>query len=365
MTGVSAAPKVVVAGSDFGRTYLEAVARAGGRLRLAGLLGRGSERTVACARRYDVPCWTDAMCVPEDTDLVCVVVGEQWDGRRLAERLLTRGIAVLHEHPVRADDIAGLLRLAARSGATYALQCHYGELPVMRRFLAATTALRALDGPEHLELTTSRLMLTAALDSAAKVAGALRPLTVLRTSGEAGQRWIEARLGELPVTLQVQNTYQPLAPDNGPRVELAVTVQYPSGVLTVVSPQGPLLWTPRLHRPQGYRNAVTIGSVPDPELEVPAWLDLTGQSPPSRRRQIGDQWPTAVLAGIEGALARRTDRVASARVAQRWLGIARLVDQVVEQLGPPELTVEVAPKSLAATELLSAALATPKDRGHG
>lgn len=338
---------IVVVGTDFGRTYLDALHRADqSQLHLTGILGLASSRTLACAQHYQVPAWTDIAAVPDATALACVVVGGTLNhkpGTDLARQLLRRGISVLQEHPCTTAEIAELSRLAHQTSCVYAVQCHYHWLPAMRRMVQAAQVLGTTHPPEHLSITTSRVMLTAATQLAATVAGsfALTDLTVDRPSGPLTQ--VGGTLGQIPIRVAVQNTYHPLRPDTGARTELAAAVTYPSGVLTLLSPQGPLIWTPRLHRPAGYDDTVTISELDDPTLDLPAALDLTGASPPLRRRQLADQWPTAVLHGIITTLGLRQDRAGAAAHTQRILGVARVVDSIQTAIGPPDLTVEPEP----------------------
>lgn len=351
---------VVVAGTDFGRVYLDAISQADPtRLRLTGIIGRGSTRTLACARHYGVPHWTDADQVPETADLVCVVVGGRANagpGGELAERLLRRGLNVLQEHPCQAQEIADLTRLAHRSSTTYAVQCHYADLPVIRRFHRAVRALAAREPPEQLTVITSRLMLTPAVELAATVAGSL---TLADITSDPASRRLTATFGQLPTTLEVQNTYQPLRPDAGARIELSATAVFPTGALSLLSPQGPLFWIGRFHRPAGYDTVVNISELDHPELDLPAWLDLTGAPAPTRRTQLGHEWTTAVRSGIESVLALCSDRAAAIRWAQRWIALARITDRANESLGPPTVIVETEPDLISEHELLLNELVYP------
>ena len=61
--------KVVVAGTSFGRIYLDAV-RSDPDLALAGILGRGSRTTRALAEQHGVPMLTSVADVGDDVDMV-------------------------------------------------------------------------------------------------------------------------------------------------------------------------------------------------------------------------------------------------------------------------------------------------------
>ena len=74
------APRVVIAGTKFGRVYLSAFKDSGFDFELAGILAQNSERSQACARHYNVPLFRDPGELPSDVDIGCVVVGTAVNG---------------------------------------------------------------------------------------------------------------------------------------------------------------------------------------------------------------------------------------------------------------------------------------------
>ncbi|MDW9251219.1 oxidoreductase, NAD-binding Rossmann fold family protein [Burkholderia thailandensis] len=139
---------VVVAGSRFGQFYAAGLA-ASDAYRIAGILGQGSARTAALARRVGAPVFPEPGALPDDVRIACVAVGgaaRGAQGAALACRLLERGIDVLIEHPLLPAEWDAVLRTAARSGRRCLLNSFYPHLPAVARFIDIAQRLRRI-GP--------------------------------------------------------------------------------------------------------------------------------------------------------------------------------------------------------------------------
>lgn len=62
--------RVVIAGTAFGRIYLQALARAQADYELVGILSRGNAYSRACAAHYGVPLYEAVEQVPDDVDKI-------------------------------------------------------------------------------------------------------------------------------------------------------------------------------------------------------------------------------------------------------------------------------------------------------
>jgi thiazolinyl imide reductase len=355
-------PRVVVCGTGFGRTYLAGLRLPGLPVDLVGVLARGSERSRACARHYEVPLYTDPDQLPASVDIACVVVNAGLNGGRgaeLAQRLLARGVHVLQEHPLHHTELADCLRQARRHGVLYRLNTHYVHVEPVARFLRAARALLADQPPVFVDALVAFQVLYPLLDIVGRALGGLRPwsLTAQPATGAEVLRAVDGTVAGVPVTLRVQNQLPAIDKDNGAHVLHRVTLASEGGNLLLANTHGPVVWSPRLHMPRDYAEAVTVDRSVAAELDLPsaAVLDASGRSAaPSFRAAIGQQWPDAVArAVLDLRRAILAGQDASAE-GQYQLAVSRLFADITGRLGRPRLVTSGSPPILAAHAAVSA-----------
>ncbi len=93
--------RVLLCGSNYGRSYLAPLEEHADRYLPVALLARGSDRSQALARRHDLTLCHTVAELPEAIDLACAALPAAADDLVLA--LLDRGLHVLCEHPRRSD----------------------------------------------------------------------------------------------------------------------------------------------------------------------------------------------------------------------------------------------------------------------
>lgn len=294
----------MVAGTAFGRVYLEAV-----RENLVGILARGSDYSKACAHRYGVPLYTSVDDVP-DVDVACVALKSGalgGPGTDVARAFLRRGIHVLQEHPVHTDEIASLLR-EARGGVSYAVNTLYPNLKPVRRFLAAVEVIRKHQRVDYIDAACNSQVLYPLIDVLGRAAGGLRPYAFGEPLRGRPFTSLHAVIGGVPVTLRVQNEVHPRDPDNHSYFLHRISVGCEGGVLTLADTHGPVLWHPRLHSPRDETgrlimdaarldepNTVVLGE-PVTFLDVFArlWPDAVAESLRTMHDPAGRQWALSV-----------------------------------------------------------------------
>lgn len=348
-------PRVVVCGTGFGRVYLAALRREGMPFELAGILARGSPRSRACAALAGVPLYTDFDALPAGVDVACVVVSagiNGGQGAELAQRLLARGIHVLQEHPLHHDELAACLRQAHRSRVAYHLNTHYVHVAAVRRFVAAARRLAARQAVLFVDVLCSFLTLNPTLDVIGQALGRLQPWSLAGPSGPGGVfRGLDGTIAGVPVTLRVQNQLAAGNRDNGAHLLFRVALGTEGGHLLLASPHGPVLWHPRPHMPDAYRDAAGIEAAIDGALDQPSMSCLGPAGAPSYRRILADEWPAATAAALldlRAAILRGEDPRPR---GQYQLALCRLTAAVTGRLGPPELLRTADPRVLATTDL--------------
>lgn len=352
-------PRIVVCGSGFGRIYLAALQRPGMPFRLAGLLANGSPRSRTVADRHGIPLWTDPDQVPADVELACVVVPgatNGGDGAALACRLMSRGIHVLHEHPLHHGELADCLRQARRSGVVHMVTTNYVHLDAVRTFVAAAGRLLDRQPAVLVDVMTGIQVLYTVIDILGRAMGTLRPwsLTAGAGPGRPVLHSIEGTFAGVPATMRVQNQMRPGDRDNGVHVPHRITLVTEGGSLLLADSSGPVVWAPRLHMPADYATAVSVADCAPGDLDLPAAVCLTPPAQPTHREVLVQQWPAAAeraLRRFRDAVGSTTDPLAD---GQYHLGIARLVADLTRRLGPPQLMSGPAPDIAGATAAVMA-----------
>jgi pyochelin biosynthesis protein PchG len=349
-------PKVVVCGTGFGRMYLAGIRRPGMPFELAGILARGSDRSRACARHYAVPLYTAVEQLPDDVDMACVVVNAGINGgpgAELAQELMARGVHVLQEHPLHQVELAACLRAAHRHRVAYHVNSNYPYLEPVARFVAASRRLLGRQQVVLVSAHTSFPVLYPLLDILGRALGGLRPATLSAVSGgSAVARLVTGTLAGAPVVLQVQNQISPGLRDNGGHLGHRISLVTGAGNLLLADAQGPVLWSPRLHMPADYRDAVTIDGSTATHLDAAAATLLGGGAVRSFREMLREDWPRATAHALcrlrQAVTAGQDTRVEG----QYHLTITKITADVTAALGPPELVESGEPRPVDPARLV-------------
>ncbi|ANN15961.1 thiazolinyl imide reductase [Amycolatopsis orientalis] len=348
--------RVVVAGTSFGRIYLEAVVGAPD-FTLAGVLARGSDHSRACAVRYDVPLFGSAEEVPDDVEIACVVVRSGalgGPGTGLAQAFLRRGVHVLQEHPVHADEIAANLRVARAGDAAYAVNTLYPNLRPVRRFLAAVGVLRSRQRLDFIDAACNSQVAYPLLDVLGRMTGGLRPWTFGDVHVARRQPFVSlhAEVGGVPVTVRVQNQVHPGDPDNHSHLFHRISVGCEGGVLTLADTHGPVLWNPRLHSPRDETGRLVMAGPGTERLDVPSTV-VVGDEPPGTYHQVfADLWPDAVARSLRNLRQDATEPGRRMAEGQWALGVSRMWSDLTARIGLPELVEPPEPEPIPLADLL-------------
>lgn len=332
--------RVVVCGTDFGRTYLSAVRRSDD-FELVGILARGSARSRGCATHYGVPLFTEPDELPPAVDAACVVVGAAINGGaggHIARALMDRGVHVLQEHPLDPAELAQCLRAARRNRLVYQVSCHYADLPAVSSFLEAGRRLLQVQRPRFVDAHGSFALLYPLVDVMAKLLGRIRAFDFSApAAGPPVLRSLTGVLGGVPVALRVQQQMDPVNSDNGGHVLQRVTLCTDGGNLQLSGPAGPVVWSSRFHRPDDYADVITVDDSADESLDLPAFRVLQPSFAVTHRHVIGGQWPDAVGAALDRFRSAIHRGQATPSEGQYHLGLAEVTRQIVAALGPVEL----------------------------
>lgn len=350
-------PRVIVAGTAFGRIYLQALARAHERYELVGILSRGNAYSQACAYHYGVPLYEAVEQVPDTVDIACVVVrsgATGGAGSELAQQLLRRGIHVLQEHPVHHREIAACMQAARQGQAAYAVNTLYPNILAVRRFLAVADYLREQHGLAYIDAACNSQVAYPLLDILGRLAGGLRPWAFAAPAASVGAHpftQLSASFNGVPISLRVQNQVHPQDPDNHSFLLHRLEVGCEAGVLNLCDTHGPVLWNPRLHAPRDSTDRLIMAGPGSERLAGPTLVVLDPQIPASYHQVFNQVWPDAVslaldalCADIETPARRLRSGVWATEVSMAWREMNSLI-------GMPQLIEPPVPEALPLAEL--------------
>ncbi|CAI9121913.1 Gfo/Idh/MocA family oxidoreductase [Brytella acorum] len=334
---------VVVAGTGFGRVYLDALAKQDPAFRLTGLLARGGTTSRSIAAALGVPLYVAPENVPDSTDIVCVVVrsgATGGPGSELAAHFLRRGIHVLQEHPVHHDEIAPCLKAARQGNAAYAVNTLHPNLAPARRFLAVAKVAIQQQKPAYLDIACNSQMLYPLLDLAGRALGGMRPWSFGEPmAGQGGHplTTLHGCMNEVPLCLRVQNAVHPDDPDNHSFLLGQMAIGFEGGVLALPELHGPVLWHARLHAPRTAEGRLITSGPATERLAEPS-TEMLGPPPgDSWHVAFEETWPRAVLVALHD-LKDSIDDPVRRRAANIWaMDVSQCWNEASQRLGMPAI----------------------------
>ena len=235
--------RVLVCGTNYGRIYLEAIRLGGAAYRLAGILARGSplSQEVACA--YGTPLYRCVDDLGPAIDLACAAMGTS--GARVIPRLLSNGIHVLCEHPQRPDQLQAALDAAACRGTCFHVNGHFADLDAAAVFIRHCRQQSQSTPPSFFHVMATDRSLYATLDILHRVLVSFKPFEFHLASRLVPFTIVQGHLGGVPIAFHLQRgTGRRPLPDASPAylVDHRITGGFPSGTLTLLSMNGPVVW---------------------------------------------------------------------------------------------------------------------------
>ncbi|HEX3553896.1 MAG TPA: Gfo/Idh/MocA family oxidoreductase [Thermoanaerobaculia bacterium] len=329
--------RVLVCGTGYGATYLQALWNHDSRLRLAGILARGSERSRALARQWDVPLWHSAEEVPESggkaIDLACVAVGGP-AGTALTLALLRRGVHVLAEHPVAPEEMAAALAAAREHGAIYHVNAHYADLETVAPFLTTAAACRRRSPPLFITAATNPRALYSCVELIGRLLETLEPCA-FQAAGEEVRgplAVVNGTAGGVPILVECQRLVT--AEDDGSCVWASHQVKagFAEGTLMLAETAGPVLWVPA-----SPSTAELAAPGAADRLACPSWSLLSGPPPATGDFlfRLRDRANRLALRRIAEQV--RTGRASSEQSETHLLAVSRAWSAILSCVGPLEV----------------------------
>ncbi|WP_239476718.1 Gfo/Idh/MocA family oxidoreductase [Nocardia arizonensis] len=330
---MSAAPErtAVVVGATFGAVYAGALTAPESAVRLVGIVGTGGHRSRALAESLGLPLYTDIDRVPP-VDLAVVVVRAGivgGPGSRISARLLERGIHVLQEQPVHAEEMIDLARTAARHGVRYGVNDFYSGVEPVRQFIGAAANLARISPIRYVHARAALQVAFPLFGMLARILPRLTPARVdVLPAPAAPFASVRLTLDDVAVDLLIDNQLCADDPDNYLRLLHEFTVGTEAGELSLAHTHGSTYWRRRRSgAPTDAPIAQRIGETFDPTVA----------------ETCRTLWPPAVRHAVDTfATALGTSRNT---LSQRQIRAARLWASVTSAMGPAVL---IAPPEIPA-----------------
>lgn len=351
--------RVLVCGSTFGQFYLEALKLQPDLFEIAGLLAKGSARSVQCAEHYAIPLYTEIEQIPDDIDLACVVLRSAvmgGKGTEISLQLLERGIHVLQEQPVHYRDMTECLRTARRKGLVFQIGDLYVHLPAVRQFIACAKTVLARQQGLFIDAAFASQVSYPMAHLLSLALPFIRPWTFDTAVRNRGPfHLLTGMVGNIPIVMRIHNEVDPSEPDNYLHLLHRLTIGSEGGSLSLTDTHGPVVWHPRLHVPMDMHLIANL-EVAGPEHLLERSTEPLGQANSATYMDIlTKQWPRAIADDLlmtrENILGDGSKDIR----AQQELLCATYWQEMTSALGYPELRAGRGHQPIPVTVLRSAA----------
>lgn len=362
--------RVIVCGTTYGQVYLSFFLTRNPEFKLAGIMANGSARSKQYAREFGVPLYTSVDEVPDDIDIACVVVRStiaQGEGTFIAKEFLKRGINVIQEHPVHAADISDCLDLAESHHVRYHVNSHYVNVQEVRVFIDYTRKAVAEGKPLFIEATGSLQTLYSLFDIIGQAIGGFRPYAIsdpvvwdkaMMTANYHNFvpfTCLQGVIMGIPITLKVQNYYDPDDFDNHFLIMHRVSIGLDGGNVTLVNTHGPVVWSQDFSiATVDEENTFSKRKTAFKNYVVPTAVSFTAGTAPSLSTIAVKEWPAA----IHRSLTRMKDHIEKEILSPPGQSREYLIDlssfwlDTTRRLGEPQILKIPSPRPIVHDPLL-------------
>ncbi len=354
--------RVLVCGTRFGQFYIEALKRLNTGYEIVGLLASGSARTQRCAAYYGLPVYTDVSALPEGIDLACVVVKSEvlgGQGTQIAKALMARGIDVLMEQPLHQSELAACAKCAQQSGVSFSVGNLYAQLPSTAHFIENAKILSATQPILYVNVDFATQVSYPVVTLLERLLPTLRPWISAEASGQAAPfQNLSATVGGIQVNFRAHNEVDKLDGDGYLHLLYRIVVGFPSGRLVLEDANGPVVWRPRMHIPDGPLMPAELSAVSEGSVVEAHWQPLTDIGDATYCTVFKAHWPTAIAEDIVQACSRSAAERKQA--LQKWLLCSQRWHTLMDALGYPGI-VEKSPYAYTSPKVLKRYAATEQE----
>jgi thiazolinyl imide reductase len=344
---------VVICGTRYGHIYISAFVKDNPRFRLAGIVGKGSDRSQQYAKQFGVPFYHDIDELPSGIDIACVVVKSKvmgGEGTQIALRLLERGINVIQEHPVHPGELGNCFEQAKRNGVCYHVNSQYVNVGEVETFIDYIKKAVSKQRPVYVDATTALIYST--LDIIGTALGDLAPYHFsppfandpeseeLNSTGLFPFKSLQGVAAGVPLAVKLQDFQDPDDLDNNFLTMCRISVGFESGTLTLMDVYGPVIWCSAYSVPE-YIEQVDRPSFNERKMvfskyRKPASVSFSRLPAPGWNVIVNSHWPDAVLRALEKIRHEiETGQAACGQTEKYLTNLSRAWIEIMRRFGNP------------------------------
>jgi thiazolinyl imide reductase len=241
--------KLLLCGTNYGASYIPAIDHPESHFELAGILAKGSERSVGLAAHRKVPLWSSASEVPDGIH-AAVVALPPVTAEIVAKQFIRRKVHVLVEHPITSDVLRVAREEALAANVIHNVNCHFAELSEPRAFVRECRRRSELGRLRYASVVTSPRSTYTTFDVLGRALGGLSNASVERESGppiEYPFTSFRGSINGIPVRIQCSKAVVESIDDGSDSpVPLRIEIGFENGNLMMLSPAGPVVWSEHL-----------------------------------------------------------------------------------------------------------------------
>lgn len=296
--------KVVVFGVGFGQVYLNAIEKNKENYELVGIFSRGSDWSKECAKKYNVPLYTDINKIDKSIcDVACVVIKSTIAGGKgsiVVEELLNKGINVIQEHPIHEKEFVKFIKLSKENGCEYFLNTFYPELNTIYTFIKTCKELQNITTIRHISADCSIHVLFPLIDIIGRAVGGLTPFEFKKVTSSFDLFFdtIIGYINNISITINIQNRIEPNNSENYMTLLHRIGITTNSGNLVLADTNGPIIWSPCMNKELYDDNHYNIN---DKNIfsDLPIY-ELIGENKNGTCKDIlNEYWPDGVVNALE------------------------------------------------------------------
>lgn len=320
--------RILVCGTNYGSTYIRALAGGQDNIKVVGILSTGSAHSKAYAQQVEVPHYTSLNDFANGSiDIACVVVpGEA--GHKLTLALLAKDIHVLCEHPIGVEQMNQALKAAQIHRRVFQVNAHFADLLAPQTFYQSLAVARQMGPALHYDIACNLRTLYSSLDLVGRALGSLKDIQVIPAPriSDAPAMFSNLQLvtPKVQISLLCQNFASAVDDGSTTLLNHRCSATFAHGNLLLSESNGPVMWfpTPVSMPPQQWRTYLPV------EMNQMDLTQLQQQRDKANRNTIID-----MIAAIQGQpLQQQQQPEYLQALASLWEQILHLLQPEVENL---------------------------------
>jgi len=242
--------RVLVCGTNYGRSYIQAVLLHPDLYQLVGIFSRGSKRSRKVAAQFRMPLYLNLEQLPRDIQIACVAVGSSAPEVMLG--LLDRGVHVLAEHPQKTGPLKIAIEKAELRDLCFQVNPHFSDLNAPISFIRACHEKLEESKPRLIHVLSADRAVYGTLDILRRSFGPLDAMELDDTVNQDGFAIFSGRFGQARISMWLQSAWtgEQLLSDGNSKyfTDIQITAVFSTGSLSLLSVAGPVIWTANLSR---------------------------------------------------------------------------------------------------------------------